>query len=150
MFAGFGDARVDRSDDMGSCRDKPALVQKLWGAGIIAIDAGDYQSVALAADGRVWTWGRGAHGALGLGSTDDAVHPEPVKTLARRPIAAIAAGGGHMVALSVRRRIYTWGCNSSGQLGLGHQDDGLIPVVLADSESWGIAQVCLARDSSRS
>jgi alpha-tubulin suppressor-like RCC1 family protein len=81
------------------------------------------------------------------------MHPELVTTLARHPIAAVAAGGAHMVAMSVRRRIYCWGCNSSGQLGLDHQEDGLIPVVLSDSESWNVAQVCkycLQHNSERS
>jgi alpha-tubulin suppressor-like RCC1 family protein len=57
------------------------------------------------------------------------------------PIVNVAAGSAHTVALSRRRRVYTWGHNRQGQLGLGHHDDGGIPVVVADSESWRIAQV---------
>lgn len=57
------------------------------------------------------------------------------------PVVAVAAGGMHTVALSQRRRVYSWGHNRVGQLGLGHHDDGVIPVVVANSESWRIVQV---------
>lgn len=33
----------------------------------VAVAAGDFHSLALTADGRVWTWGDGTGGALGLG-----------------------------------------------------------------------------------
>jgi Regulator of chromosome condensation (RCC1) repeat len=129
--------------DMSSatCRESPTLVDTLWFAGICVIDSGDYHSVAAAVDGRVWTWGRGKYGALGHGDTDNCSKPTLVASLHTTPVVGVAAGAAHTVALSRRRRVYSWGQNRAGQLGLGHCEDGTIPVVVADSESWLIAQV---------
>ena len=122
-------------------REVPTLVETLWCAGVSAIDAGDYHSVAAAIDGRTWTWGRGKYGALGLGDSNSRSVPTLVDSLSEAPVVAVAAGGTHTLALSRRRRVYAWGQNRVGQLGLGHCDDGTVPVVVADSESWSIAQV---------
>jgi hypothetical protein len=124
-----------------SCSSTPTLVDALWCAGIVSIDAGDYHSAAAAADGRLWTWGRGKHGALGHGDNDNRIEPTLVEGLLGTPVVAVAAGGTHTVALSQRRHVYTWGHNRVGQLGLGHRNDGVTPVVIANSESWRIVQV---------
>lgn len=123
------------------CRDTPAHVEGLWNAGIVAIDTGDRHSVAAAADGRLWTWGHGKYGALGHGGTEDRLVPTLVDALQSTPVRAVTAGGAHTVALSHRRRVYSWGHNRAGQLGLGHTEDVHIPVVIMDSESWQICQV---------
>lgn len=117
-------------------------MQGLWCAGIVAISAGDDHSVALAADGRVWTWGRGKYGALGLDSLDNRLVPEQVKALQGSPVIAIAAGGNHSVALSAKRRVYAWGSNQWGQLGVGNTLDASVPVVLEGSHAWRITHVC--------
>jgi alpha-tubulin suppressor-like RCC1 family protein len=95
--------------------------------------------MALAVDGRVWTWGRGKYGALGHGDT--ASQREPVLVAGLAPVVVIAAGGSHSVVLSQRGRVYSWGRNSQGQLGLGNFTDASSPVVVDGSESWNVAQV---------
>lgn len=121
-------------------RDSPKLVEDLWCAGICAIDAGDFHSIAAAVDGRVWTWGRGKYGRLGHGDSENCLGPKLVGSLSETPIVGVAAGGQHTVLLSQRRRVYTCGQNRAGQLGLGHDDECSVPVVVADSESWRITQ----------
>ena len=43
-------------------------------------------------------------------------------------IAKIAAGGASSAAIDGRGALWTWGCNGSGQLGLGDRDDRDRPV----------------------
>ena len=62
-------------------RDKPAEIELLWPLGIIQIACGDNHSAALTADGRVFTWGRGKYGQLGLGSFETSSMPQHVKLL---------------------------------------------------------------------
>lgn len=66
---------------------------------IVAVAAGTNHSLALTDDGRVWAWGRNDQGQLGDSTFIDPLGIFPVKTL--RGATAIAAGGGHSVALAM-------------------------------------------------
>ena len=51
----------------------------LSGVRVVGIAAGGYHSIALAADGRVFTFGRGMHGQLGHGDEEDQLTPRVVE-----------------------------------------------------------------------
>ena len=55
------------------------LVTRLWPLGVTQISCGDRHSCALAHDGRVFCWGRGKYGQLGVGGYDNATLPQHVK-----------------------------------------------------------------------
>jgi alpha-tubulin suppressor-like RCC1 family protein len=129
--------------------DAPALVGALWCAGVVAIDAGDDHSVALAADGRVWTWGCGKDGALGHDTMDSQTTPKLVEALRCSPVVSVAAGGAHTVALSTKGRVYSWGCNCSGQLGVGNRIDASSPCVMEESHTLQIFRVRARRVALR-
>ncbi|GFO54194.1 hypothetical protein GMSM_12010 [Geomonas sp. Red276] len=94
---------------------------------VTAVAAGWVHSLALKGD-TVWSWGDNTYGELG-NSTSTSVNP----TLTPSPvlgvggagttlsgIGAIAAGGGHSLALSSdKMTIYAWGYNNYGQAGQG-------------------------------
>ena len=124
------------------CRDTPRLIAALCYTGVVAIDAGDDHSAALSADGRLWTWGLGSYGALGHDTIESQHTPQPVCALLNSPVVAVAAGGNHTVALSVKGRVYTWGSNTYGQLGVGNCIDASLPCVIEDSGSMRIIRVC--------
>ncbi|KAF5351928.1 hypothetical protein D9756_007455 [Leucocoprinus leucothites] len=46
---------------------KPEIIPELQHKDIISVEIGDYHSTALAANGKLYTWGKYSHGALGLG-----------------------------------------------------------------------------------
>jgi alpha-tubulin suppressor-like RCC1 family protein len=102
---------------------KDAAGNPLTGATMIA--AGGEHSLALIS-GAVFAWGLNDNGQLG--HNDTANHSTPVQvykddgTTPLDNIIAIAAGGGHSLALEQNGTIYTiwaWGLNSRGQLGDG-------------------------------
>eukprot|EP01102_Stenamoeba_stenopodia_P009623 TRINITY_DN284_c1_g3_i1.p1 TRINITY_DN284_c1_g3~~TRINITY_DN284_c1_g3_i1.p1 ORF type:complete len:422 (-),score=56.51 TRINITY_DN284_c1_g3_i1:964-2229(-) len=103
---------------------------------IIAIAAGGYHSVALDAEGRVWTWGRNDFGQLGLGPDYDAdpIVPKPTLvpdfTLSGGPVALIAAGLLHTLAAD-QTNIYAWGSNEFGQLGNNSYSESHVPILVA-------------------
>lgn len=92
----------------------------LGGQPVIAIAAGASHSLALAANGRVFAWGLGSSGQLGIGNTFPYLPPTAVSTsgvLSGKSIVAIAAGANHSLAIDSNGSGYAWGSNSSGQLG---------------------------------
>lgn len=84
---------------------------------IVGVAAGRNHSLALAADGGVWGWGRDGHrqlgGVAGPGSGF------PVKLPTAVPFTAIAAGSEFTLALDDEGGVWSWGRNNWHQLGLG-------------------------------
>jgi alpha-tubulin suppressor-like RCC1 family protein len=98
-------------------------VTSLSGKNITAIFAGDYHSLALSSDGKVYATGQNAYGQLGLGDTTDCNTFTDVTSLSGKTIIAISVGGFHSLALSNDGKIYATGNNYYGQLGLGDNAD---------------------------
>ena len=61
---------------------------------IVKICSGKEHVLLLLADGRLFTWGNGLHGALGLGDLEPCTHPTHIKSLSN-DVVDIAAGGWH-------------------------------------------------------
>ena len=77
-------------------------------------------SVALDADGTVWSWGQNDSGQLGNG-LDGAYYPAtpvtPVQVDLGVAIVQISAGDSHTMALDATGHAWGWGNNGSGQIG---------------------------------
>jgi alpha-tubulin suppressor-like RCC1 family protein len=100
---------------------------------IVAIAAGDAFSLAVGTNGLVWGWGDNEYGeigsgvASGIGTTNGSDLPILVQGVSN--VIAIAAGanavfsdadipgGGHSIALTADKRVWTWGDNEFGELG---------------------------------
>lgn len=116
------------NSSMGS--PSPTFVQYSGGgllSNVIAIAAGSYHFLALLNDGTVVAWGNNNQGQFGIGvpgnggGTIDGRFPYTVLTAAATPltnIKAIAAGSFHNLALDEIGRVYAWGLNTDGQLGI--------------------------------
>ena len=87
---------------------------------VVAVSAGGEHSLALTADGSVWSWGAGSHGQLGHGDTQGQWQPKKVETLAGQSNIAVSAGGDHNIALTADGAIFTWGEGYAGRLGHGN------------------------------
>lgn len=99
------------------------------GAGAMVLSAGKYHTVAVDANGAVWTWGRNANGQLGNGTTTDAKVPQQLATISG--VKSVAAGALHTLALKPDGTVWTWGSGSYGQLGIGTTADSAVPVQVA-------------------
>jgi hypothetical protein len=73
-------------------------------------------SMALKADGSLWTWGGNDNGQLGDGTTTE--RHTPVK-IGSDAWLAIAPGSRHSAALRSDHSLWEWGSNTRGQLGIG-------------------------------
>ncbi|KAJ8336195.1 hypothetical protein SKAU_G00395380 [Synaphobranchus kaupii] len=98
----------------------PELVGALDAQKIAGVACGRAHSVAVNEQGQVFTWGAGGGGQLGLGTVEEAVRvPRLIKKLCEHRISQVMCGNHHCIALSKDGQLFTWGQNSSGQLGLG-------------------------------
>lgn len=83
--------------------------------------------MTLKKDVEVFTWGSGQEGALGHGTFEDLSVPKAVARLKSVVVREVVCGAGHSLILTEDCRIYSWGFNKVGQLGLGDFVDRTVP-----------------------
>ena len=111
-------------------------------ADIIAIEAGRKHAIALRKDGTVWAWGVRDDGAVGDGDAKPAGSlrvlsaTAPVAVRGLTGVTQIAAGPTHNLALTREGKVFSWGSNSTGELGVGTRVTGWTP-----AEVTGLANV---------
>uniref|UniRef100_A0A8B9EEK2 HECT-type E3 ubiquitin transferase n=1 Tax=Anser cygnoides TaxID=8845 RepID=A0A8B9EEK2_ANSCY len=126
---------------------KPRLVEELGNREIVQIACGDHHSMALSRGGELFTWGQNAYGQLGVGRQVTLTpKPQLVKGLKGIPLAQIAAGGAHSIAVSLSGAVYSWGKNDFGQLGLGHTEDKDYPSYIEALEHWKTVFIACGAD----
>lgn len=105
------------NDAANTNQPTPALVSGMTNAKAVA--CGGYHTLAVKADGSLWSWGYDGFGQLGDNpGTGTQYTPVPVPAITQ--VIAIAAGAYHSAAITApSRTLYTWGRNADGQLGLG-------------------------------
>uniref|UniRef100_A0A0G4HPQ8 Uncharacterized protein n=1 Tax=Chromera velia CCMP2878 TaxID=1169474 RepID=A0A0G4HPQ8_9ALVE len=111
----------------GGYETSPVEVVAAWGEEkVVAVAAGDRHSLVLTSSGKVFAFGENGDlgfGQLGLGSEEESFStPQWVERLPGRA-SQIAAGRKHSFVLLEDKRVFSFGQNKYGQLGLGHTDD---------------------------
>ena len=98
--------------------------------GAVAV-AGNH-TVAVRADGTVWTWGTNCFGALGDPSVGAfGMRPLPAQVAGIADVTAVATGSCHTLALKSDGTVYAWGRNAMGELGNGSGSESDTPVQAA-------------------
>lgn len=93
--------------------------------------------VATKHDGTLWSWGRGLYGCLGLGNTTTYYSPKQVGALTNWDRAFAAQGAGFMsLAIKTDGTLWTWGGNTSGELGLGNITNYSSPKQVGSGTTW--------------
>uniref|UniRef100_A0A8B9RI51 HECT and RLD domain containing E3 ubiquitin protein ligase 3 n=1 Tax=Astyanax mexicanus TaxID=7994 RepID=A0A8B9RI51_ASTMX len=130
--------------------NKPELVVALDAQKIAGVACGDAHSLAVNEQGQVFAWGTGEKGQLGLGTVEEAVRvPRLIKKLCEHRISQVMCGNQHCIALAKDGQLFTWGQNSSGQLGLGKgEPSSLSPQPLKSLCGIPLAQISAGGDHS--
>uniref|UniRef100_A0A671VZU9 HECT and RLD domain containing E3 ubiquitin protein ligase 3 n=1 Tax=Sparus aurata TaxID=8175 RepID=A0A671VZU9_SPAAU len=128
----------------------PELVVALDTQKITMVSCGWAHSMAVNEQGQVFAWGAGEGGQLGLGTAEAAVRiPRLVKRLCDHRISQVMCGNQHCIALSRDGQLFTWGQNTSGQLGLGKGEPSkLSPHPLKSLAGIPLAKITAGGDHS--
>ncbi|XP_037609796.1 probable E3 ubiquitin-protein ligase HERC1 isoform X7 [Sebastes umbrosus] len=123
----------------------PQKVDQLCNKGIKKVSCGTQFSVALACDGHVYTFGQERLIGLPDSMLKNKSCPQVVPSLEGLFIEDIAVGCEHVLALSSTGDVYAWGCNSEGQLGLGHANPVKEPTLITTLQGKNIRQISAGR-----
>eukprot|EP00277_Geminigera_cryophila_P047295 CAMPEP_0173075624 /NCGR_PEP_ID=MMETSP1102-20130122/11796_1 /TAXON_ID=49646 /ORGANISM="Geminigera sp., Strain Caron Lab Isolate" /LENGTH=461 /DNA_ID=CAMNT_0013945065 /DNA_START=123 /DNA_END=1508 /DNA_ORIENTATION=+ len=133
LSCGFGDdGQLGHGDKAERLVLTLVTAEGFRGAQIVMVAAGATHSVALGAEGRVWTWGSGRHGQLGHSNEGNRLVPKLLagEALGGSAAVLVSAGWGHTVAVTLEGELWVWGCGGEGQLGLGDQTNRLTPTLV--------------------
>ena len=103
------------------------------------MSAGRSNSLALTADGAVFTWGESERGCLGHGEDlSNQVLPKKVEAFAGQRVIAVSVGAYHSLALTADGAVFTWG-KGEGKC-LGHGEDLSNQLLPKKIEAWALGQ----------
>ncbi|KAH3743198.1 ultraviolet-B receptor UVR8 [Pelomyxa schiedti] len=118
-------------------RNTPQEIPALRDRRVMLIACGWNHTIVLLQSNEVFSWGYNDHGQLGIGYTTQRNTPQEIVSLRGRTVEHLACGGYHSLAVvsslgtsstkakSAKKpvasswRVFVWGYNSTGQLGLG-------------------------------
>jgi len=86
---------------------------------ITSVSCGNAHVLACTESSQCIAWGENTCGQLGLGQKSKSVYKPQVVTAIPTHVTAVSAGWAHSVAVATDGRVFTWGLNTHGQLGIG-------------------------------
>ncbi|XP_015417007.1 PREDICTED: probable E3 ubiquitin-protein ligase HERC6 [Myotis davidii] len=107
-----------------SISNNPEPIKALETLHVVFVSCGKEHSLAVCHKGRVFAWGAGSEGQLGIGEFKEIIFtltPMKEKGMYRIKVGTlqVSCGDHHSLALSEDGKAFSWGKNSHGQLGLG-------------------------------
>ncbi|XP_030838470.1 uncharacterized protein LOC105440956 [Strongylocentrotus purpuratus] len=134
---------------------------------IVSVCCGRHRFLALSANGLVYSWSKNNIGQLGIrkkkkkkkhhnrSQTTQDFKPRLIEELSNYDVIQIACGDDHSLALTRDRRLFSWGCNLHGQLGVKTKEqakpfeiEGLWGIPLQHIAAGGAHSVALSTTGS--
>jgi alpha-tubulin suppressor-like RCC1 family protein len=106
---------------------------------VLHLGAGLGHSLAVNAQGSVYSWGWNAGHQLGRDGRRESPLPACVEDLEGEDVVALAGGRAHSLALTSKGGLWVWGSGKNGRLGLGSPADEPSPFPLECLEAHRIA-----------
>ena len=96
------------------------------------ISGGQQHSVAIDKNGKAWTWGQNNNGQLGNNDTVSQRTPVAVYGNGTKTFCSIFAGPGayQTVAIDKNGKVWCWGANNKGQLGINNPNNTNTPIMI--------------------
>ncbi|XP_047195146.1 X-linked retinitis pigmentosa GTPase regulator isoform X2 [Hippoglossus stenolepis] len=119
--------------------NKPTCVKALKSEKVQHVACGRNHTLICTAQGKVYTSGGNSEGQLGLGDCEERTAFQRVHFLdSHGPIKMLAAGSNTSAALTESGKLFMWGDNAEGQIGLGKESHATSPqeVSVGQPISW--------------
>jgi len=115
-------------------KSTPTCVQGMAGHHTVDVSCGSAHTVCITASGNAYSWGNNAYHQLGIGDIEakgDNVKgaiavPTRIPKLVGIKLIGVSCGAGHTVVVCDKGRVFAWGINQQGQLGIGLDERGQI------------------------
>ncbi|MCL2680005.1 MAG: hypothetical protein FWF11_00790, partial [Coriobacteriia bacterium] len=113
-----------------------------------AVSAGSAHSLAIRADGTLWSWGSNVGGRTGLGATTG-TQTTPVQVGTATDWTTLSAGNAHSIAIRSDGTLWSWGSNTVGRTGLGTTiGSQTTPIQVGSATDWTLADAGTAGSHS--
>nr|XP_043875891.1 retinitis pigmentosa GTPase regulator b isoform X2 [Solea senegalensis] len=107
---------------------KPTCVKALKSEKVRLVACGRNHTLICTAQGKVYSSGGNSEGQLGLGHCEERTAFQRVQALdSHGPIKMLAAGSNTSAALTETGKLFMWGDNTEGQIGLGKESHASVP-----------------------
>lgn len=116
------------------------------------LSAGNFFSLALSTNGEIYSWGDNQDGQLGDGTHTESRFPNLISIenlQSGESIKNVYAGHNNAMILTTQGRVFAWGLNNFGQLGVGTTLSSNLPHLVHFSElssAESINQISLGKD----
>lgn len=97
---------------------------------------GDGHTCGVRAGGMLYGWGRNTAANLGLGQINDQQRRSATRIGDDEDWHSVVSGQDSSCALRAAGKLYCWGGNSFGNLGLGDRDQRLVPTAVVSERVW--------------
>ncbi|VFQ63559.1 unnamed protein product [Cuscuta campestris] len=126
----------DRND-----RLVPEKVSAIQGEKMVIVACGWRHTISVSSSGSLYTYGWSKYGQLGHGDCQDHLVPHKLELLHGDFISQISGGWRHTMALTTDGKLYGWGWNKFGQVGVGDNDDRCSPVQVKFPDDQKVVKV---------
>ncbi|XP_041355037.1 serine/threonine-protein kinase Nek9-like isoform X2 [Gigantopelta aegis] len=128
----------------------PKRVDALLENSVEQVSCGEDFTLCVTDEGAVFAFGSNYYGCLGCRNEgqEEKLSPIPVNFFADIPVREVSCGDAHVVALTKRGHVYTWGCGEFGRLGLNSEESFNFPQKVAIPGKHEVKHVCAASDGS--
>ncbi|XP_068652203.1 ultraviolet-B receptor UVR8-like [Aristolochia californica] len=126
----------DRTD-----RLVPEKVSAVDGQKMVLVACGWRHTVCISSTGSLYTFGWNKYGQLGHGHFEDLLVPLQLEALRNYPISQISGGWRHSMAVTYEGKLYGWGWNKFGQVGVGDNIDHCSPMEVKFPAEQKVVQI---------
>ncbi|XP_071722519.1 ultraviolet-B receptor UVR8-like [Rutidosis leptorrhynchoides] len=112
-------------------RNDRSIPEKVFAENVekmVMVACGWRHTISVSNTGKLYTYGWSKYGQLGHGDFEDHLVPHKLEALQGSFIAQISGGWRHTMALTSDGKLYGWGWNKFGQVGVGDYVDHCSPV----------------------
>ena len=140
-WGGGGEGRLGRGR-LTVPTSGPGEVGLLTGLTILSVSCGKQHSLALTNSG-LYVWGCNKYGQLGLGLSFSllATATTPRHLTLVEEVCQVSAGQYHTLCIDRAGRVFSWGWNVHGQVGVGGIDDVTSPRLVRGLAGYRVVQV---------